>query len=307
MTCRLSRSGARIRGDDYHHLFAWTQVLYAIQGHSEITALGIEDPDAGNADDVTVYKDNGECEFFQAKSSADANEPISTDWLMKPSKSSGPSVIQGFHKLWVRTLSNCRPKLTLVTNRLPANRDPILSLRDGRNGIVVRSLKLKGPNSRAGKALKTLANHLSATEEDTLTFLADLRFILGRLDDEWKQEARTQMYMAGLRYDEDAVQKGIYIVHNWVTEGKRKLTIDDLHRAVEPLKRSDDLPAASLLIQAIDHDPMPDFATIVLDWTDKFPGEEPKTRRLPLDQAFGTIIFAQTSRRLRKSEIFGTD
>ena len=31
MTTGLSASGARIRGDDYQHLFAWVQVLRAIQ------------------------------------------------------------------------------------------------------------------------------------------------------------------------------------------------------------------------------------------------------------------------------------
>ena len=37
--------------------------------------------------------------------------------------------------------------------------------------------------------------------------------------------------------------------------------------------------------RAIDHDPMPHTATVVLDWTDQFPGEDPEARLLPLDQA----------------------
>ncbi len=74
MTTGLSASGARIRGDDYQHLFAWIQVLRAIQVESGIVEVGIEDPEAGNADDVTVYMDGREREYYQVKSSVDARE-----------------------------------------------------------------------------------------------------------------------------------------------------------------------------------------------------------------------------------------
>ena len=286
MTSGLSRSGARIRGDDYQHLFSWSLVLQAILGHGGIAELGIEDPDAGNADDVTVYKYNGECEFFQVKSSVDAREPISTEWLMKPSKSGGASIIQRFHSLWACAPSEYKLKLELVSNRLPKDGDPVLSKMDGRDTTVARGLKLARPRSESGKARSRLAEHLQVSDNDLIAFLGNLRFNLGWRDDEWiKWVVVPHMYAAGLRHDEVAILQGIAIVRGWVTEGKRKLTIDELHQAVAPLKRPDDLPAASLLIQAIDHDPMPDSATIVLDWTDQFPGEGPKTRRLPVDQA----------------------
>ena len=285
MTGTLSRSGARIRGDDYQHLVAWIQVLRAILGNSEIVALGIEDPTAGNADDVTLYKENGEREFFQTKSAVDARNRISVEWLMKPSRSGGPSVIQGFYQIWIDVSSRCKPKLKLVTNLLPADGDQILCLRDGIDGTVSRKLRNASPQSKAGKDLKRLACHLQVTEEEVLTFLEDVSFILGRLYDEWKEEARNRMYIAGLRYDEEAVRQGIDIVRKWVTEGQRKLTIDKLHRVVKPFKRHVESPAASLLIQAIDHDPFPDSATVVLDWTDHFPGEQPEARVLPLDPA----------------------
>ena len=63
----------------------------------------------------------------------------------------------------------------------------------------------------------------------------------------------------------------------------RKLTTAELRQAVEPLNRPSDLPAASLLVQAIDRDPMPEAATIVLDWASLFPGSEPRVRRQPSD------------------------
>ena len=285
MTTGLSASGARIRGDDYQHLFAWVQVLRAIQIESHIAEIGIEDPEAGNADDVTVYAEDGKREYFQVKSSVDAREAIGEEWLVNPSRADGPSIIQGFHRLWAASGDRHRPKLTLVTNRLPAKGDPILSRRDGRDGTVTRGVALASPNSKTGLARKRLAEHLQVSEEEVLLFLEDLCFRLGKTNDDWVEIAKPNMFAAGLRHDQDAVTRGIEIVRGWVTSGKRKLTRAELHEAVEPLKRPGDLPAASLLVQAIDRDPMPETATIVLDWSNLFPGSEPRVRRQPLEEA----------------------
>ena len=285
MTTGLSASGARIRGDDYQHLFAWIQVLKAIQVESGIAEIGIEDPEAGNADDVTVYTDCHEREYYQVKSSVDSRETIGLEWLMEPSRADGPSVVQRFHRLWADATDGNRPKLTLVTNRLASDGDPILSRRDGRDGTVARALSRAGHRSRTGIARRSLAEHLQVSEIEVLRFLEDLCFKLGKTDSDWIEMAMLHMFAAGLRHDEDAVAQGIGIVRGWVTAGERRLATAQLRQAVEPLKRPDDLPAASLLVQAIDRDPMPEAATIVLDWTSLFPGSEPRVRRLPTDQA----------------------
>lgn len=291
MTTGLSASGARIRGDDYQHLFAWIQALRAIQVGSGITKIGIEDPEAGNADDVTVYTESQEREYYQVKSSVDARESIDLDWLMKPSRADGPSVLQRFHSLWADAQKERKPKLFLITNRLATVGDPIMSVRDGRDGTVARSLKRAGRRSRAGIARKKLAEHLQVCEKEVLLFLEDLCFKLGKSNDDWIEMALPYMFAAGLRHDESAVSQGIGIVRGWVTGGTRKLTTAELRRAVEPLNRPDDLPAASLLVQAIDQDPMPEAATIVLDWASLFPGSEPRVRRLPSDQTLWNDLF----------------
>ena len=282
MTTGLSASGARIRGDDYQHLFAWIQVLRAIQVESQITDIGIEDPEAGNADDVTVYAEDGKREYYQVKSSVDSREAIGEEWLMNPSRADGPSIIQRFHRLWAAA-DGQRPKLTLVTNRLPSQGDPILSRRDGRDGTVAGGVTRARPKSKTGLARKRLAEHLQVSEEEVLLFLADLSFRLGKTNGDWVEIAKPNMFAAGLRHDEDAVSRGIEIVRGWVTSGKRKLSRAELHQAVEPLTRPGDLPAASLLVQAIDRDPMPETATIALDWSTLFPGSEPRVRRQPVD------------------------
>ncbi|MCY3991878.1 MAG: SAVED domain-containing protein [Caldilineaceae bacterium] len=285
MTTRLSASGARIRGDDYQHLFAWLQVIRAIQVESGIAEIGIEDPEAGNADDVTVYTEDQKHEYYQVKSSVDARETIGLEWLMKPSRAGGQSVVQRFHSLWADGPKQCKPKLFLVTNRLATHGDPILRMIDGRNRTVARSLRLADSNSGAGIARKELSEHLQISEKEVLFFLESLCFQLGKSDYDWIEMAKPFMYAASLRHDEEAVAQGVGIVRGWVTAGKRKLTTAELRRAVEPLKRTDDLPAASLLVQAIDRDPMPEVATIALDWASLFPGSEPRVRRQPSDQS----------------------
>ena len=285
MTTGLSASGARIRGDDYQHLFAWIQVLRAIQVESGILEVGIEDPEAGNADDVTVYMDGQEREYYQVKSSVDARETIGLEWLMQPSRANGPSVVQRFYSLWAQTADGHSPKLNLVTNRLASAGDPILSSRDGRDGTVAGGLRRATSGSKTGVARRKLAEHLQICQEEVLLFLEDLSFQLGKTDNDWIEFAKPYMFAAGLRHDDEAVARGIEIVRGWVTGGKRKLTLPELHRAVEPLRRSDNLPAASLLVQALDRDPMPEAASIVLDWVDLFPGNEPRIRRLPLEHA----------------------
>ncbi len=297
MTTGLSASGARIRGDDYQHLFAWIQVLRAIQVGSDIVEIGIEDPEAGNADDVTVYRDGGGREYYQVKSSVETREAAGIEWLMNPSRAGGPSILQGFYSLWVGEEEGRRPKVSLVTNRLALDGDPILGRRDGRDASVARGVKLSSPKSETGAARKRIADHLQVREEEVHLFLDDLSFNLGKTNDDWREFAKPLMFAAGLRHDEGAVSEGMRIVREWVTGGQRKLTTAELRETVEHLRRPDDLPAASLLIQAIDRDSMPEASTIVLDWANSFPGDEARVRRLPHDQALWNDSFRPEIRR----------
>ena len=285
MTTGLSASGARIRGDDYQHLFAWWQILRAVTGESNITKIGIEDPEAGNADDVTVYWKGGKREYYQVKSSVDARNTVGTEWLMRPSKSNGPSIVQKFYRLWVGEQREPKPTITLVSNRLSPAADTLFSMRDGRDSTVARHLQYAGFKSKVGGVRNRLAEHLGVTEGEVVRFFHDLHFMLGITDDVLTVLVKERMYVAGLLHDKDAVEQGMAIVRGWVTGGKREITTDELRRAVKPLVRPGNPPTASILVQAIDRDPVPRAAKIVLDWFDLFPGSEPRDRHWPLDSA----------------------
>ncbi len=284
MTNTLSASGARIRGDDYQHLVAWLQVLRAVRPGSGIAAVGIEDPDAGNADDVTVYTAAGPAEWFQVKSSVDGREPVNVEWLMAPSRAGGSSIFQRLYRSWVDSGSpGQRPRIVLMSNRPLDAGDPVVSLRDGRDGTVSRRLREALPGSAAGRTRQQMAGHLGISEEDLLSFLASVSFRLGRLEGELREDARNSMYAVGLRYDDQAIELGIGLVRQWVTGGIRRLSVDELLRAVDSLRLPDEAIGASLLIQAIDRDPMPESAVVALDWVDMFEGDEARTRRRVID------------------------
>lgn len=285
MTSGLSASGARIRGDDYQHLFTWLQALKMIGARSDITKIGIEDPTARNADDVTLYTGDVRCECYQIKSSVDASKTAGKEWFMKQSESGGLSMVQGFYRLWTNEQSGHKPTITLVTNRLPTPTDPLMRMLDGRDCTVARGLRHAGPKSQALTVRQDLARHLGVTEERVVEFFQDVRFMLGRSNDDLTSLAKDHMSAIGLRHDEDAVTRGVEIVRGWVTGGKRVITVAEMRREVESLKQPGNSPTASVLVQAIGRDPVPETATITLDWADLFPGNEPRVRCQPLDPA----------------------
>lgn len=277
----LSASGARISGDDYQHLFAWCLTLQALQTGSDIAALGIEDPHAGAVDDVTLYPCQDRARYYQVKFSVDARQLVNVKWLISPSRAGGPSILKRFHTTWKdqQTQRNMRPELTLVTNRLPDPADPVLTMRDGKDGTVDKPLARAAPGSALGKARQQLAQHLSIDETELLAFLGDLHFRIGTLHNEWKDHAALLMCVLGLRRDEAAVQAGIGLVRSWVTSGTRQLTADEIRAQVAALRLDAEQPAASLLVQALDYDLLPESATLALDWVTLHEGQEPRTRR----------------------------
>ena len=286
MTVRsgLSRRGASIRGDDYQHLAGWVQVAQALQQGSDVERIGIEDPDRVGADDVTVYRRLGRNTFVQAKSAVDARRDASVSWLCEPSTRGGPSTLQKLYAEWSKASPDQRPELVLLTNRHADQGDPVLRLRDGRDGTVAVRLAAAPPQSDAGSERRQLAEHLGIGEDLLLKFLRDFRPVLGRLDADLRQDARQAMGAAGLRIDDEAIRAGIDFVHDWVVSGEHRVrSIDDVRKAVDALGLRSHDASRTLLLYAIDRDTVPPHGCIVLDWVDDFIGEQPRHRRRPRD------------------------
>jgi len=297
----LSPSGARIRGDEYQHLIGWLQVVRALLPDSGVTKIGIEDPDAGNADDVTIYKNNEPSDFSQIKSAVDGQKFADADWLMALSKADGPSILQGLFKVWKQRHDlGSTIRIAFYTNRPAPTDDNFIALRDGKTGTVGQRLR-EANSVKARELKKRLIAHLVTTEGELFEFLGSLSFRIGRLHDEFREDARTLMFAAGLRYDDEAITLGEALVRSWVTNGKRQLTMAEIKTETDTLLRAGQLPSSSLLIQAIDRDPMWEAATISLDWVDLFKGDEARTRRVPLDEKLWNTKFRKDLQDAAKS------
>lgn len=275
----LSASGARIRGDDYQHLYAWCIALMALRPKSDVYLIGLEDPSTGSVDDVTVYRNSGVNTFYQIKSSVDAQRFLDCNYLTDIRSSKGTSILQKFFKVWNSSKNGSRPKLGLITNKPIDPKDPIIILRDGRDGSLMPRLKDVKPKSNAGKLKLKLIEHIGVEEETFNEFVGDLFFKANKLYEEMEEMASTLMFGIGLKSDSNAVQVGIDTIRGWITSGKRKITIEEIRNKIKQLNLQAEEPATILSVQAIDYDPMATNADIALNWIDLYEGDEPRNRR----------------------------
>ena len=289
----LSPSGARIRGDNFQHVYAAERAVEILLPGSTIVRLGVEDPDpdVGNADDVTIYRSDRTHEFVQAKSSVDAREPVNVEWLTRLSSRGGPSILSHLHKAWRNVPSDGDElRLALVTNKPADPNDPVLVLREGTDGTVASRLGSVTAGSHAGQARKELAEHLETSEDELLDFLKCLSFKLGELEDDHRARLAFRMAAVGLRSDAQAVELCVGMVRGWVASGRRLLASDQVRDEIRALRIEASAPTATVVVQAIDHRPT-EGATVSLDWVDRFDGEEARSRRVPIDHEDWNSVF----------------
>jgi len=289
----LSKSGARIRGDDFQHVYAAARAIETLLQDSTIVRIGIEDPDpaVGNADDITVYRADGLNEFAQAKSSVDARAPANIEWLTKPSPQGGPSILSHLFTAWKGLRAKGEdPRLLLVSNKQIDPNDPVLTMREGTDGTVALRLRAAAPGSKQGQAREQLAKHLQASEDELLNFLERLSFRFGQLEDDHRAQLAFLLAAVGLRSDPQAIELCIGMVRRWVTSAKRLLTAGEIRKEIDSLGIEATTPKATLVVQAIDHRPS-DGATVSLDWVDRFYGDEARSRRTPVDAADWNGLF----------------
>lgn len=277
----LSAVGAALQGHDYQHLFAWYHALRALNPVEDVTGIAIEAENAGNVDDVVVRRGAAPDEHYQVKYSVDGRHPIDQAWWVTPANQNGKSPLQRFWDSWqALSRSEKRPHMGLYTNRPLDVSDPILVLQDGRTDCLGPRLRLVKPGSKAGRALKSWANHVGVAEADLLDMLDHLAILTGQSG--WAgfvTSVSDRMAAVGLRNDERAVEQGVRAIHAWVTAGRREvdretLAAEIMHRGLHGEARQ-----ATLVVQAIDRDPWAAGATVSLDWVDRFEGDHPRARR----------------------------
>lgn len=281
-------TSVRTTGDHYQWLVAWEACLTLlrennVRSHNPVRSVGVEASQAGNLDDVVLWRDAPPHTYKQVKYTVDSTTPVNEEYLTKPSPSGGPSILKKIAKTWKELTANGdSADLRLVTNRAADPMDKLVAFRDARTGLLTPKAALDGPKSDRGKARTRWAQAAGLTEAELLDLLSVLRFDLP-LDMVWYQEnLRLLMAVTGLRHDQRALEEGADWVAKTVREGRRELTLAMVEAAVAELDLKAGPARAVLSIATLTPDPMAPDADHAVDWTDRFDGDSAYTKRRPL-------------------------
>lgn len=208
-----------------------------LAGQSSISSVSVEDPEGGAFDDVVVRRTSEPNLYIQAKSSNYAATIINGEWLTTSRSPKGRSPLQKFYDTCTTMIERGdRFSLALWTNRGFDNQNPLLGLRDNKHDkIQTGNMLAASPNSSIGKEREAWIEHLRITDlEITAEKLADFLEVLSwkytGSELEIRERAIPYMTLAGLRADDAAVDLGIAIVRDWVSDGHRRQKAVDVYR-----------------------------------------------------------------------------
>lgn len=161
-------------------------------------------------------------------------------------------------------------------------------------------LRARALASKAGKERRRWAAHLGVTEEELLSFFAQVTWRHADSEPDWDERARLFMHQAGLRTDNEAVTIGKALVRSWVTSGSGPQTRDDIRRQVADKNLLARAGTLSLAVHAIDHQPAATPANVELDFTALFEGDTPFARRQLKDPSdWRQVIMPELARAAR--------
>jgi hypothetical protein len=283
-----SPTSVRITGDHYQWLIAWEGCLAllrenAARSENPVASVGVELDGAGNLDDVVLLRRTPPHTYTQVKYTVDSSTPVNEEYLTKPSKNGGPSVLKKIAKAWQKlTADGVLADLALFTNRAPDPADPLVAVRDSRSQLLMPKAGLQGARSALGIARARWAEAAGLSEEELRELLSVLRFDLARDQTHVQERLQLLMAVAGLRHDLEAVTCGADWVAKQVRAGHRTLTLDMVKAAVDTLGLRAGPARAVLSIATLKPDPLADDADYAIDWVDRFDGPDDFTKRRPL-------------------------
>jgi hypothetical protein len=282
-----SSSGARVAGDRFQWLVAWQACIMAIReaatnSSNPIVRVGIEVDDVGNVDDVVLWRKRSPHTFCQVKYAVDDRALVNGEYLTTPGANGGPSLLAKLVNAWRHLASDSgEVELSLVTNRAPDPKDPLVSGRDARTRLLVPRATRGGPGSAAGQARSAWGTAVGLSEPELLTFLSVLDFDLARDVMHLEQHVGNVMLLSGLRGDERAINAGIDWVARMVVAGHRHLDLEDIQNAIDDLCLRSDVARTLVSIATLLPDRMSEQAGYAIDWVDRFDGEDAYTKRKP--------------------------
>jgi len=283
---------ARLKGDDYQHLFAWLQALELLIPRKSVRLLRVEDESAGSVDDVTVLHERGTTtpdRYHQVKYHVDHRGQYSTDVLIAHDEGA-TSLLKKFEASWRKLRAGASGRaveLHLVSNWVWHSEDKIGTCIDGDTGALTKAFFSKGPQSDVGKLRDRWMDHLTLDRPEFDAFARSLRFRLGYFGG-GELEARTaeRMELLRLRFNEDALVTAAGVVRGWVKMGVADVSAEvlqneiDRHklRAEEESERCVTVYMTTIKTQRFDV--TPDYS---LDWRGLFQGPDAQKGHAALD------------------------
>ncbi|MGW7431367.1 SAVED domain-containing protein [Streptomyces sp. NPDC054861] len=274
-------------GDYYQWLAVWDACLCllrenAARSHNPVRFVGVELDGVGNLDDVVLLRDAPPSTYKQVKYAVDNSTPVNEEYLTKPSKDGGPSVLKKIAKAWRQlTVDGDSVELVLVSNRAPDPGDELVAVRDARTGLLLPKAAAGGAASKLGRARARWAQAAGLTEAELGELLSVMRFDLAQDIVRYQEHLQLLMALTGLRHDEQALKIGAAWVAEMVRDGRRKLTLEMVRSAVETLGLKAGPAQAILSIATLKPDPMARTADHAVDWVDRFDGDSEFTKRRP--------------------------
>jgi hypothetical protein len=272
---------ARLKGDDYQHLFAWLHALELLMPQRCVVKVIVEDAKALSADDVTLLREDGAHapdEYHQIKNHVDHRSGYSVDILVEQIKTES-SLLQKWFRSW-EVLLAARPcrrvEIVIVSNWGWVPGDELAGFIDGQFNGLKDEFFTASANEKAGKLRAKLASHIGSTPERFNEFARALRFHFGYAC--WHvmaERAAERMEHHGLKHDENALLITVGIVRGWVKAGRQEIGKDALKDTIahhDLWLPKEARPAVNIYLTTIKNqqfDVLPDY---VLDWRKYFMG-----------------------------------
>jgi hypothetical protein len=287
---------ARLKGDDYQHLYAWQFVLELLMPKEKVRRVTIEDALAGSMDDVTIQYEMGTSiadEFHQVKYHVDQRGAYSTDFLVTSTKPGETSLLRKFWNSWklLRSQNPNRPiKLYLVSNWSWDHGDKLCRLIDGYDNSIKEEFLSAPLGTVIGNIREKWQLALEADSAEFAVFIRSLHLQLG-FDCAQKLEERVaeRMDKLHLRSDTAALVVAIGIVRKWIEAGTQALSREDVEQALQehdlylPEESEQCVVIYLITIKAQKFEVAPDY---VIDWRDYFVGEPNKRGHQIKDPAY---------------------
>jgi hypothetical protein len=236
-----SRTGVRVAGDMYQWLVAWQGCVTALQDRARqktnpVVGVGVEVDDAGNLDDVVLYRTGAPDSYYQVKYAVDATTLVNTEYLLAPSRSNGPSILAKIAAAWRNlTVDGSKVDLALVTTRALDPEDPLTSKCDTRTSLLMPHAESGSSRSARGKARIRWAAAVSLSEGELLAMLSVLRFDTALTPQRLNNAVASQMRDIGLPDDATALSTGADWIARQVRDGRKRLMLAEIDDAVTTL------------------------------------------------------------------------